>query len=932
MVKYGKTYRKIQTEEWKKYYLDYKLLKKKIKEIKENIGQSPKKNLRESRSSLLLTPLVPDDDIENESFNLYKEENGKYLKEFIDMLLKEFYKSYNFYVKIENVLVKKMNVHLCTQANYSNYNLEELSKEMKSLTLTVFLSKSLNDFANDIMTALKKILKKFDKNFYKIYGIITPLFILKLLSKKNSPLQYLQQFRIIDQIGVIAENSAKELKKCFDQNTEENNLENIEYRTTFINKYEEAIKYIKSIDEIIYFKTQNKNWKDYLTTEKNKKLKIQHIENDIFNPILSSAYYKESQLDKFLSTKKAFDDLKNIQKPLSTTNKVNLVFIFIHSFFYNSQITCIFPVLYLYEYLCGGYTHFYIMSFLVFTVIAVLYFGQYLSVLVFYDCTSIKRIKFSYIISYFLFLCGSLVYVFSVLYPLEEKHYKFRALILGTSRFLIGLGSNQIQGKRYITLYTPKYFLPLFSKIYLIIELAGYILGPFFTFLFCFIYYNKYICIFNCVGYYGAVVSIIMLFLNIFLFTSPDTSKFSKIIDRDKDLINIKSDSVSNLSQDKFEEDDSQDKEFYKLQKEANDNNQNDLDPSKNDDLIIEINEKDISKNAVKKHIKCKSEIIIDKEKDDSNHKKIFEDDNDIIDNKGMKEKVLNDMDITGYSNRAYASKEEIDTIADIENKLFEYQEKSNFTNVDMMPRTLEDIINRERKSFGYINRNYFKILWLLFFNSLIKENLIIYTSYELLFSYYNLGEKFNEKEKEQILDFSQRIRPSIQIICLLISAELFLQIFGILFIMPFFKVNLNFKKYLLISMILSIACMVPLSFQIPGLAYISIISIDIFFHKVIEVLSSCYLVYLIPPNWKFAHLRASSLVIHAMTFGKIFSCFLCFTFYSETVRIELRKINIYSLTLIAFCAYISIIIMIFKSKSFRVKALIRIITKRFED
>ena len=242
MVKYGKIYRKIQTEEWKKYYLDYKLLKKKIKEIKGNLGHSVRKSTRVSRSSLLLSPLVPDDDIENESFNLYQEENGKYLKEFIDMLLKEFHKSYNFYIKIENVLVKKMNVHLCTQTNYSNYNLEELSKEMKSLTLTVFLTKSLNDFANDIMTALKKILKKFDKNFYKIYGIITPLFILKLLSKKNSPLEYMQQFKIIDQIGVIAENSANELKKYFDQNTEENNLENMEHRTTFINKYEEAIK------------------------------------------------------------------------------------------------------------------------------------------------------------------------------------------------------------------------------------------------------------------------------------------------------------------------------------------------------------------------------------------------------------------------------------------------------------------------------------------------------------------------------------------------------------------------------------------------------------------------------------------------------------------------------------------------------------------
>ena len=56
-----------------------------------------------------------------------------------------------------------------------------------------------------------------------------------------------------------------------------------------------------------------------------------------------------------------------------------------------------------------------------------------------------------------------------------------------------------------------------------------------------------------------------------------------------------------------------------------------------------------------------------------------------------------------------------IDSLEPGESKLFEYQEKSNFTNVDMMPRTLEDIIMTENKGFGYINRNYSKILFLLF-------------------------------------------------------------------------------------------------------------------------------------------------------------------------------------------------------------------------
>ena len=60
--------------------------------------------------------------------------------------------------------------------------------------------------------------------------------------------------------------------------------------------------------------------------------------------------------------------------------------------------------------------------------------------------------------------------------------------MLGASRTLIGFGSNQMQGKRYMTLYTPKYLLPLLSKIYFVVELAGLILGPCFTLLFGFLY------------------------------------------------------------------------------------------------------------------------------------------------------------------------------------------------------------------------------------------------------------------------------------------------------------------------------------------------------------------------------------------------------------------------------------------------------------
>ena len=180
------------------------------------------------------------------------------------------------------------------------------------------------------------------------------------------------------------------------------------------------------------------------------------------------------------------------------------------------------------------------------------------------------------------------------------------------------------------------------------------------------------------------------------------------------------------------------------------------------------------------------------------------------------------------------------------------------------------------------------------------------------------------------VLEFSENEKSIVQIICLLVSAELILQLLSFFFIMPFFRINLIFKKYLFISMILSILFMIPLSFlHLPLSAYIPIVSIDICFHKIIEVLCSCYLVYLLPPRWKYAHIRASSLVVHIMTFAKILSCLLCFTCYSEKEK-ESNKTNMYILIALALLAYGFIISIIYRSKNFIVKALIRIIRRKF--
>jgi hypothetical protein len=253
-----------------------------------------------------------------------------------------------------------------------------------------------------------------------------------------------------------------------------------------------------------------------------------------------------------------------------------------------------------------------------------------------------------------------------------------------------------------------------------------------------------------------------------------------------------------------------------------------------------------------------------------------------------------------------------------------------------MIPRTLDDIILKEQKTMGYMNRNFILILLLLLFNTFIKQNLIIYSAYYILFIVYNEGKTLLVDE-ENVLEFSQKKRGDIQIICLLVSSEMILQILSTFFIMPFYKVNLIFKKNLIIFMLFSILLMIPLSLPFLDFIwlYVPLVSFDVFFHKVIEIMLSCYLVYLIPPQWKYAHIRASSLPIYLMTFAKMSSCALCFLCFQNPKNENNSKLkhvfkyNQQALTLIAIIVYGMFGVFIYKSNNFRVKALARVLRKR---
>ena len=154
----------------------------------------------------------------------YWDKYGAELKEFKDLLDQEFQRCYKFFKKIRKQLHKKINQHLYSQTNYASFNTKDIIEEIGNLRLTMYLAKCLNAFINDNMMAIKKILKKFDKNFYNYFGNFGPVYILDNLCMENSDLEYLLQFKIIDETSAIIESNVKLLRDYFFELADSNRI------------------------------------------------------------------------------------------------------------------------------------------------------------------------------------------------------------------------------------------------------------------------------------------------------------------------------------------------------------------------------------------------------------------------------------------------------------------------------------------------------------------------------------------------------------------------------------------------------------------------------------------------------------------------------------------------------------------------------------
>ena len=914
MVKFGKEYRKYQVKQWKDYYINYKLLKQELRSMQSNIdnqkaverGTTTSVSGEIGHPSLRPMELVPEEiNIEEgqDLESLYKLKYGNELKNFIDTLEKEFRKSYIHFVNQEKELYKKVNEHCYSFEQYPNYNYLFVLHEIKEISLTLNFAKKLNCFINDNIMALKKILKKLDKKYQKYFGIVGPKYILSHLTSQNSDLEYFLQFKLIDEATTICENNlnilllrAKSILKsnpAYVENDANITINVFENRLKGLTKriYEE----LDNIDELTYFKIQYREWFYYAKqNERIVKNNPTIYENDIFNPVLSSTYYKDSILEKCISNPDAVKEIKKSQSPLSHSNNTNLILLYIHSCIYGSMLTNIFPLIpnYFDNYAKNeDFKTFYLLPLIVTYVAYLIPYTIFLKLN--YKDKNNTYLNISYILSYLLLFISSLVLIF-VNNELDDKAVNISLII--ASRFILGLANNKMLSKKYITLYLPKTVLSSVSKKFIISELIGEIIGPLLSLLFSNISefdigslkYTQ----FNCIGWFGILISFIMCIIHFIFFTKPLSSYFLMV----KDEKNITGNKFYQKSEKEInrknyrKEQNLMYKRQYDSMKKKKINNIND-DSDDVDNLIIRTQEKPENKDENNKPKEEIKEYLIDTKSDHERSKSY--------------ENEANSLDVSMGVNIALTSKQK-DMINTIEKVLEKRNEESNFDDMNQIQKRIKIIINKERKEFGYINQNILLILIIYFISSLSQIHLILNYIYYIQENIYS-GD------------------PNINMFCFLIFLLFLPQICKLFFIFPFYQVNYKFKIFIFGSVVNLLIVNIPLMFGTIYDSYYAFIILNIFLVlgcNIINLGCSCYLSFIMSPDLKFLCLGVGPSINYAIILGKIVGGII------SLISGDKNTLNHWIWMGITIAFFVYIFVLIFFTRITRIKGITRIIRK----
>ena len=518
MGKYGKKFRKIQLEEWKEKYFNYKKFKQLIKKYVS--GQKPAKN-EENK-----------DNIETNAVDEFDKLNER-IKEFTDQLDKEIKRVYVFFTNKEKKLYKDINKYLHQKEDYPEF---DLSEYLVHFNLLYELSKynfNLSVFVYYNLKAILKILKKFDK---KVVGkdkdsYIKFNYIQTKLEEQNSDILYLFRFKMIDEVNVIMENLIRYFRECLKDNKqkfkeeEESNIinddednkenlvnKNLTYKEVYNNveqQYKKIQRNMKNIDLIAMSTVKIFSpWKQFLRISSEVSSRLMQMSKEFsFSDV---SYGDERKYSRSYSITEGIS--------FSKENKNNIYITLFHGFFYSFAFSIVIPTYAGYIDSLNGKKYFYGLLMMMAPIGSLIGYS--------YETKFFKySTKIPYIISMCELMLGNFLYLIG-------KKVGISTIFVG--RFFVGLSNLRTHNKMYIMNYLSRkdtsYYLTMFHGA----SILGLFLG-----LFVNIFYNKsttnssymntIIYDKNVGAFVAILLSLVFLMIIIFLYSEAKSKKFNKL-------------------------------------------------------------------------------------------------------------------------------------------------------------------------------------------------------------------------------------------------------------------------------------------------------------------------------------------------------------------------------------------------------------------
>ena len=181
--------------------------------------------------------------------------------------------------------------------------------------------------------------------------------------------------------------------------------------------------------------------------------------------------------------------------------------------------------------------------------------------------------------------------------------------------------------------------------------------------------------------------------------------------------------------------------------------------------------------------------------------------------------------------------------------------------------------------------------------------------------------EIWNDYIKENIYSGESNLN----MFCVLIFLLLLPRILKIIFIFPFYKVNYRFKVFLFGSVVNLLLVNIPLMFELvynTDYAFIILNILLVFGCDIINISCSCYLSFIMQPDWNFLCLGVGHWINYSIIIGKILGGIISFIFSVD------NHINHWIWMGITIAFFIYIFVLIFFTRIIRIKGIVRIIRK----